>query len=284
MPQTLTISKSPPPHQSMDYNALREEGIQKIQELAGEVWTDYNAHDPGVTILEVLCYAITELGYRTNADIEDILSDNADQETYQQQFLTAGQILPNAPLTTEDYRKLVIDLPGIRNVWLGKADREEIGLYWSEEEQTLTTEGGDKMPINGLYDVLLEFEEHDTLGDLNNNIFKRTLSGGIEIEVAFPFWDEVDDLFKSEIDLEQISIRIEDNELKPFTDNLEQDYYALLEIYKKGTDKILTTLGARIKLSGQEKELTSQEEAKLKTELKKTTSTGLIKTLNTPVD
>ncbi len=280
MPQNLTISKSPPPHQSMDYNALREEGIRKIQELAGEVWTDYNLHDPGVTILEVLCYAITELGYRTNANIEDILADNTDFDTYQNQFLTAGQILPNAPLTTEDYRKLVIDLPGIRNVWLGKADREEVGLYWNEKNQTLNIEGGEKMPINGLYDVLLEFEEHESLGDLNNNIFKRTLSGGIEIEVAFPFWDEIDNMFKSEIDLEKISIKIKDNELKPFTDNLEQDYYALLEIQNKKSGKTLTSIGARIKLSGQEKELTTQEESKLKAELKKTNSSSLISTLN----
>ena len=27
-------------------------------------WTDTNAHDPGVTVLEVICYAITDLQYR----------------------------------------------------------------------------------------------------------------------------------------------------------------------------------------------------------------------------
>jgi hypothetical protein len=30
-------------------------------------WTDFNTHDPGVTVLEVLAYAITDLQYRRNA-------------------------------------------------------------------------------------------------------------------------------------------------------------------------------------------------------------------------
>ena len=33
-------------------------------------WTDVNVHDPGVTVLEVLCYAITDLQYRNGAPDE----------------------------------------------------------------------------------------------------------------------------------------------------------------------------------------------------------------------
>ena len=33
-----------------------------LQELCGETWTDYNLHDPGVSILEQLCYGLTDLG------------------------------------------------------------------------------------------------------------------------------------------------------------------------------------------------------------------------------
>ena len=36
----------------MNFEALRKEGIRHIQELAGTIWTDYNIHDPGVTIVE----------------------------------------------------------------------------------------------------------------------------------------------------------------------------------------------------------------------------------------
>ncbi len=39
-----------------DFSSLRQEGIALVQALSGGTWTDYNLHDPGVTILEALCY------------------------------------------------------------------------------------------------------------------------------------------------------------------------------------------------------------------------------------
>ncbi|NBQ69842.1 MAG: hypothetical protein EBU46_13880 [Nitrosomonadaceae bacterium] len=38
----------------LDFETLRKEAIGKVQELSGDIWTDYNLHDPGVTILEQL--------------------------------------------------------------------------------------------------------------------------------------------------------------------------------------------------------------------------------------
>jgi hypothetical protein len=35
-----------------------------IVSLSSELWTDYEIHDPGITIMELLCYAITDLEYR----------------------------------------------------------------------------------------------------------------------------------------------------------------------------------------------------------------------------
>ena len=31
--------------------------------LCGDQWSDFNSHDPGITILEQLCFALTELGF-----------------------------------------------------------------------------------------------------------------------------------------------------------------------------------------------------------------------------
>ena len=58
---------------SENYDLLLEKGISLVQNYSGENWTDYNYHDPGVTLLEQLCYALTDLGYRTNFPIEDLL-------------------------------------------------------------------------------------------------------------------------------------------------------------------------------------------------------------------
>ena len=40
------------------FEVLQEESLAQLQELSGNVWTDYNLHDPGVTILEQLNYAL----------------------------------------------------------------------------------------------------------------------------------------------------------------------------------------------------------------------------------
>jgi hypothetical protein len=59
--------------QGLDYETLRLEGIRLIQKLSKRVWTDFNPHDPGVTILEQIVYALTDLGYKTNFDITTFL-------------------------------------------------------------------------------------------------------------------------------------------------------------------------------------------------------------------
>ena len=46
------------------YAELQKRTIQEIQGLSGDVWTDFNPHDPGVTIADVANYALTELSYK----------------------------------------------------------------------------------------------------------------------------------------------------------------------------------------------------------------------------
>ena len=64
MTDPVTISPGPPLNPGLDYAALKREGTTLVQEWSGAIWTDYNESDPGVTILEQLCYALTELSYR----------------------------------------------------------------------------------------------------------------------------------------------------------------------------------------------------------------------------
>jgi hypothetical protein len=104
---------------AIDRQRLYQIGLEHIQRLSGRIWTDYNVHDPGLTTLELLCYALTDLGYRASFPIADLLASESDnRENMQRQFFTARQILPNRPLTLLDYRKLLIDLDGVQNAWL----------------------------------------------------------------------------------------------------------------------------------------------------------------------
>ncbi|MBU0971270.1 MAG: hypothetical protein KKC20_11520, partial [Proteobacteria bacterium] len=112
------------------FDQLRREGISLIEELCGKVWTDYNLHDPGITILEQICYAMTELAYRTGFDVADILTREDGKIDYDRQALYAPErIFPNQALTSLDYERLIFDaLPEIENVWVEK-DVTVPGLY-----------------------------------------------------------------------------------------------------------------------------------------------------------
>lgn len=127
------ISKFAPEDISMDYERLRTEGIQHLEDLATYIWTDFNVHDPGITILEVLCYAITDLGYRANLPIEDLLAKG--DGSFQKSFFPATDILPVCPVTRNDFRKVLIDFPGVRNAWVEKACPDDVLIYIKKEER-----------------------------------------------------------------------------------------------------------------------------------------------------
>ncbi len=124
------ISDERPENLAMDFERLRQLGIKYIQELAGEFWTDYNDHDPGITILEQLCYALTDLAYRTDFEVQDHLAGKKNEE---KPFFLPPVILPCCPLTKLDYRKMLIDaVPNLRNAWFEQTSPDEnslIGLY-----------------------------------------------------------------------------------------------------------------------------------------------------------
>jgi len=118
------IEKNQPDPDGLDFDALRKSGLTMLQALAGENWTDYNLHDPGVTILEQLCYGLTDLAYRSEFAPEDYLAGSFGQIDYARHALhPADQILPSQVLTGEDYRKLLYDsIPEIEDVWVSRDD------------------------------------------------------------------------------------------------------------------------------------------------------------------
>lgn len=106
--------------EAYDYAALRQQAVELLQQMAGDSWTDYNLHDPGVTITEQLCYAITDLAFRTNFPIKDLLADESGTLNYSHNsFFSREDILISRPVTTNDFRKVLIDrVKEIDNIWL----------------------------------------------------------------------------------------------------------------------------------------------------------------------
>jgi hypothetical protein len=120
MTEPVTIEKIQPDPDGLDFEGLKQEGIGLLQELSGKSWTDYNLHDPGVTILEVLCYALTDLAYRTDFEVADFLTGKDGSIDFEKQALFRPQdIFPSQAVTINDYRKLIFgSTPEIDNVWI----------------------------------------------------------------------------------------------------------------------------------------------------------------------
>jgi hypothetical protein len=94
----------------LSYAALREQGIALAQAASGEHWTDYNLHDPGVTLLEALCFALTEGLFGAEQSVADLLTA-ADGHLHGSQHALhlAPVALPCRPTTEQDYRAWVLD-------------------------------------------------------------------------------------------------------------------------------------------------------------------------------
>lgn len=179
--EITTISRQTPEFTSMDFQALREEGIQYLQDLSGKLWTDHNAHDPGITMLEVLCYAITDLGYRTDFSIQDILTQDAGTPT--DNFYTIRDIATSKPLTIEDYQRILFDNPNVKSGWLSLAK---------------VVDQDTQQELNGLYDVYLDMHEHEVYGDLNDNSMVFTVNPSaiglpsiVTIDIEFPSFESL---------------------------------------------------------------------------------------------
>jgi len=198
-----TISKENKLSPAEDYNKLRREGILHFEKLAGNVWTDYNTHDPGITMLEALCYAITDLAYRTGFDMKDLLAQKIwNHDSWKNIFYTAREILPCNPLTINDYRKLIVDVEGVRNAWVTVSkdyeapvyiNYKKINDYFDDPEyvknhscgcETKTKllftgfpglhfdfkEGDSVVELNGLYKIIVEYEEEITEKKKEDNV------------------------------------------------------------------------------------------------------------------
>ena len=159
----ITLSKNVATADDMDFQFLREKGLEYIRQIAHDLWTDYNVHDPGITILDVLSYAITDLAMRIDLPMEDLLTGGTGPaDGFKDQFFTAEQILPSRPVTVTDYRKLFIDIEGVKNCWLQPfekrvfvdCEKNRLGYKPFENEHEKK-----EFTLKGLYRILVETED-----------------------------------------------------------------------------------------------------------------------------
>ncbi len=116
-----SISTKEYPNIGARFKDLYDEGIALIQRYSGGIWTDYNHHDPGVTILEYAVYALMDLSYRTNLPVEDLFFLGVDEfDSARNNLLPSPEdVFHSDPYTMSDYRRMVIDrVRMVKNVWV----------------------------------------------------------------------------------------------------------------------------------------------------------------------
>ncbi len=292
---------------ALDFYELRREGIGHIEQAGSEQWTDYNTHDPGITILETLAFAITELTHRTGFPVVDILASadtNASiADPYPgQAFPTARRILTVNPTTVPDLRRALIDVDTVRNAWVQPSPcpcGSVIHAGCTHGTRSLAFEPdpeGRSRPFfpDGLYDVLLELETDPDLGDLNDHsvVQRRTVGAHgrvltVELRLApLPLdrSDELglliaaDELVRVEVDGPFLSsvgtVPLDDNELR---DHADDPLYIRLTIHLTGGEQVALP-DATVRLIGSSAALDSLTVDTLVAWLEDTGANGFIAT------
>ncbi|PTX63133.1 hypothetical protein C8N46_102536 [Kordia periserrulae] len=164
----ITIPSNVSYENDLDFQHLRDAGQQYIENLSRKLWTDYNISDPGITMMELLCYAITDLGLRIDQPIENLVASEEDNfKKMHEQFKSAKNILTCRPVTAIDYRKLFIDIKGVKNCWLAihtlpmYAECNQANPQISFEPFEGSEYTTESFNIKGLYTILVDFDEEE---------------------------------------------------------------------------------------------------------------------------
>lgn len=189
MMQRPTIPRAPALPPAQDWEALRDEGLRHIQALSGLIWTDHNSHDPGITTLEVLCFALADLAYRMDHPTADLLTgpDGRMDPPEVSGLIPAHVALPTAPRTAADYRRLLLRIEGLANAWAvpRPPGRAEVAIHADRLAQALSFapvnaagQANPELRISGLWDIFLDLEPDDRLGVMNDPGLEMRVTAG----------------------------------------------------------------------------------------------------------
>lgn len=100
------------------YTKLQRQTLAEVQRMSGKVWTDYNAHDPGMTLADTANYALTELDYKLGFGTTDCLSEvEKPFDAARFGLYPPGDVYTSSPVTEDDYRRMLIaNVPDADNV------------------------------------------------------------------------------------------------------------------------------------------------------------------------
>lgn len=103
----------------VDFDRLRAVAIAAAQDASGDIWTDYNLHDPGVTLLEQTLFGLTEVAYMGDHAVRDLLTGPAgDFAPDHLALFVPEDVLQGRPVTGADLASALSDLDHVDRVFV----------------------------------------------------------------------------------------------------------------------------------------------------------------------
>lgn len=119
-----------PPEPLKDFADLRRVAVDYAQAASGEIWTDYNLHDPGVTLLEQTCFALSEIAYQVGLPTRDLLTNQRGNFCFHNMALfRPRKVLNTAPVTRDDLSAWLCACQDIESVTVAGIDEKRPGLF-----------------------------------------------------------------------------------------------------------------------------------------------------------
>ncbi|MEY8204312.1 MAG: hypothetical protein RPR40_04480 [Bermanella sp.] len=141
--QDIEKSSAPSQQDIKHVESLKQQALQVIQNLAADTWTDHNNGDPGITILEVLAFVITDLSHRLAYPMVDLLTPDPEGGEQPAPFFMGQQILPSNPVTLNDHRRFFMDIDGVKN---------------ADIKRRKSADGSQR--ASGVFDIIIDFEDY----------------------------------------------------------------------------------------------------------------------------
>lgn len=93
------------------FDALNATMQSSLKTLSQQKWSDTEAHDPGVTLLEAFTYGVTDLAYRHTLPLSDLLTSESPMgKGLFPVIFSPENALTCSPVTVDDYRRALLDL------------------------------------------------------------------------------------------------------------------------------------------------------------------------------
>lgn len=119
-----------PPEPLEDFADLRRVAVDYAQEASGKIWTDYNLHDPGVTLLEQTCFALSEIAYQVGLPTRDLLTNQRNNFCFHNLGLfRPRKVLNTTPVTRDDLAAWLCSCKDVESVTVAEPDPERPGLF-----------------------------------------------------------------------------------------------------------------------------------------------------------